>query len=466
MRGWNDCLCYEAPGLSVGIAVSWRGPGLKTNTREARGLFGTERRPFLAFLLLSLLISIAATFVFNRADARRSVFTLSNFVGPTAETLLHGEGLTVCSTGLGTLGNPICFHAGRMPLPSAVVALGARLLGDRFFAVALFKMLLLLLPLELAGWLVCRTLQAESKRLWLAVALLLLPFAMTPFLADVVNLQVEEGYSYSLLALATALVLFRPVGAAGWRRVGAFAVTAAMLYLAKSSMAPAVAVLTLAFLWPLRRHAGMVAATLAVVMAAAGGWAMWQHHAAGRYTFGTSIDGVNLHKGNNEFFLARYPPARGDTLDRYDPAMNRGLFFPDEWSFNDYHQRAAVRFITTHPQATAEGAWRKLEVVLFSLRKLGSKTSARGMEAIETGGIVLFRLMFWSALLAAAWAVFRRPGEGTREAGAVFLLLVGAVALPYVVGFAYTRHISVLIYPSALLLCRTLVRPADLQRLP
>ncbi len=439
---------------------------METNTREARGPFGTEQRPFLIFLLLSLLISIAATFVFNRADARRSVFALSNFVGPTAETLLHGEGLTVCSTGLGTVGNPICFHAARMPVPSAVVALGARLLGDRFPRVALFKMLLLLLPLELAGLLVCREMRAGGRGRWLAVALLLLPFAMTPFLADVVNLQVEEGYSYSLLALATALVLFRPAGATSWRRVVVFAVTAAMLYLAKSSMAPAVAVLTLAFLWPLRRRAGMVAATLAVVLMTAGGWAMWQHHAAGRYTFGTSIDGVNLHKGNNEFFLARYPPGPGDTLDRYDPAMNRGLRFPDEWSFNDYHQRAAVRFMKTHPRETAEGAWRKLEVVLFSLRKLGSKTSTGWMEALETGGILLFRVMFWGALLAAAWAVFQRPGAGRRAAGGAFLLLVGAVAVPYVVGFAYTRHISVLIYPSALLLCRMLVRPAEIQRLP
>ncbi len=45
------------------------------------------------------------------------------------------------------------------------------------------------------------------------------------------------------------------------------------------------------------------------------------------------------------------------------------------------------------------------------------------------------------------------------DAGAdagMFLLLVGVAALPYVVGFAYTRHVSVLIYPSVLVCCRML----------
>ena len=433
--------------------------GVKTlngGAGETAGFAAPGVGPLLLFVLVSLLVSAGATFVFNRADAHQSVFTLSNFVGPTAETLLHGQGLTVCSVGLGTLGNPICFHAARMPLPSAVVALGARLLGDHFLRVAWFKALLFLVPLEMAAFLVLSWRPVVGSRRWWLTGLLLLPFGMTPFLADVVNLQVEEGYSYSLLALTTALVVFRPAGEMGRWRVAAFAVAAAGLYLAKSSMAPAVAVLTVAFLWPLRRQTGAVAATLAVVLLTVGGWAMWQHHAAGRYTLGTSIDGVNMHKGNDEFFLAHYPPEAGETLDSYDPALNRGLIFPNEWSFNDYHQKAAMDFIKTHPGETIDGIGRKLEVIFVSLRKLGSRPFTGSMEIAEIGGMVLFRLLFWSALLVSGRSLFRGPAAGTRFAAATFLLLTGAVALPYVVGFAYTRHISVLIYPSALLLCRVL----------
>ncbi len=453
---------------------------MRTAKEERGSELGDTRQIFLVYLAISMSLSLAAMLAFNWAFRHGSVFTLSNFVGPTARTLLHGEGLTVCSVGLGTIGNPICFHAARMPVPSAAIALGAALVGDRFLWVGLFKLLLLLAPLEAAALLAIRALPLAGWRRMTGLTLLLLPFVMTAFLADVVNLQVEEGYSYSLLALATALVLFRPAARVSWRRVLVFAASAAGLYLAKSSMAPAVLVLTLAFLWPMRRWVwladsqvaearraapGMTAVTVGVVLLAAGGWAGWQHHAAGRYTFGTSIDGVNLHKGNNALFLARYPPGSGETLDMYDPALNRGHTFADEWSFNDYHQRAAVQFIRTHPRETGVGAWRKLKVLLFSLEKLGSKPRTGLMEVAETGGLVLFRLLFWAALLLSLRALLRGGGErgGRRSAAAVFLLIVGAVALPYVVGFAYTRHVSVLIYPSALLLCRMLAEPEGSQ---
>ena len=416
-----------------------------------------SRRSFLLYLAISLAISLTAMLAFNWPARRTSVFVLSNFVGPTAQTLLHGKGLTVCSEGLGTLGNPICFHAARMPLPSAVIALGAALLGDDYLRVGLLKLLLLLAPVEIAAWLALRQIPGFGQRRVAGIMLLLLPFLTTAFLADVVNLQVEEGYSYSLLALATALVFFQVEGRVSGRRALAFGLTAAGLYLAKSSMVPAVLVLTLAFLWPARRQSSVVAVSLGIVVLTAVGWAAWQHHAAGRYTFGTSIDGVNLHKGNDEIFLAHYPPQPGETLDIYDPGLNRGLYFPNEWSFNDYHQRTAIIFIKTHPRETAEGAWRKLEVVLFSLQKLGSKPHTGVMETVETGGIVLFRLLFWGALLLSLRTVVRGEHSGRRAAAVSFLLVVGAVALPYVVGFAYTRHISVLIYPSALLLCRLLV---------
>ncbi len=402
---------------------------------------------------------------FNWAARHTWVFVLLNFVGPTAETLLHGKGLTVCSEGLGTLGNPICFHAARMPLPSAVIALGAALLGDSYLRVGLFKLLLMLAPIELAAFLAIRRLPAARSRQLAGAGVLLLPFLTTAFLADVVNLQVEEGYTYGLLALLTALVLFRTEGRISWRRALVFGLAAAGLYLAKSSMAPAVLVLTLAFLWPARRQTGVVAGTLGLVLLAVAGWAAWQHHAAGRYTPGTSIDGVNLHKGNDELFLAHYPPRNDETLDIYDPGLNRGLYFPDEWSFNDYHQRAAIVFIKTHPRQTLEGAWRKLQVVFFSLRKLGSKPHTGVMEAVETGGMVLFRVLFWAALLLSLRTLVRVRDSSTRSAAAMFLLMVAAVALPYVVGFAYTRHISVLIYPSALLLCRLLAQAPRNHRL-
>ena len=410
----------------------------------------------LARLLMAaaLLLSLAAVLLFDRGNARASVFTLTNLVGPTAQSLTQGRGLTTCTEDMGTPGNPICFHAGRMPLPSLVVAAGEQLLGDRYLSVGIFKALLLLVPMEMTIWLASRSLPRSGWRRWLAASLLVLPFLLTPFLADVVNLQVEEGYAYSLMALALALVLFhRPVR---WWRVAAFALAADGLYLSKSSMILAVAVLGSAFLLRLRREPTMLVTTLLLLLAAPLGWARWQHHASGRYSLGTSLDGINLHKGNDEFFLLEYPPAPGRTMDEFDSELNRGRHFADEWSFNDYHRRAALRFLREYPAATAKAAERKLVVIFVTPRKLGSAPARGTMRVIETGGIVVFRLLLWAALGVSAALLVRGPTHEPRAAGAVFLLLTGAVALPYVAGFAYTRHGSVLIYPAALLCSRAL----------
>ncbi len=177
-----------------------------------------ERRIFLILLLITLGTSLAAVLVFDRASANNSLLDLTNLVGPTVASLLAGRGMTACTVLMGTPGNPICFHGGRMPVPSLVVAAAVRLVGDRFLPVAVLKTLLLLAPLEAAMDLVCRQMRFAGRRwVWMAV-LLLLPFWMTAFLADVVNLQVEEGYS-TLAGAGDGVVLFR-AGTGGAERWG------------------------------------------------------------------------------------------------------------------------------------------------------------------------------------------------------------------------------------------------------
>ncbi len=408
-------------------------------------------------LWLATGITVAVSLAVAVRRPMQPLFELGNLVGPTTESLLHGGGLTACTEAMGTPGNPICFHAGRMPMASVVVGAGIRIFGSSVRRVVVFKTLLFLLPIEGAIWLVW----ARGVRRWLVWGLLVAPFGMPAFLADVVNLQVEEGYSYSLLALAVGMLLFRESGARwAWGRAVLFAVAVDGVYLAKSSMVAAVAVLTVSYL-VLEKAWGRRLLVTGLVMLAPVGWALHQHHASGRYSVGTSLDGVNLHKANHAEFLQLYPPPGGGTLDEHDKDLNAGMRFGDEWSFNDYHARAAVEYLRTHPRETFEGDLRKLWVIFVSVRKSGSGENQGGMLVAETVGMVGFRLMLWAAMLGAVWVVVQPVRDGDRGAGLIFLGLVGAVALPYVVGFAYTRHVSVLIYPAALMCCRLLTRDAE-----
>ena len=143
-------------------------------------------------------------------------------------------------------------------------------------------------------------------------------------------------------------------------------------------------------------------------------------------------------------------------MDWYDFELNRGLYFGDEWSFNDYHQKAALDYLGAHPRETLEGDVRKVNVLFFAVEKSGGTATYGVRKLIEDAGMVVFRLMLWIAILYAIYVLFRvrdtnrRSHRSLRVASGVFLAVVAASALPFLAGFAYTRHVSILIYPTAL----------------
>jgi hypothetical protein len=420
-----------------------------------------DRRLLWLLLFVPVMMSLSGVWILDHTKANKPLFSMTNLVGPTTQSLLAGEGLTACTEEMGTRGNPICFHAARMPMSALAVALGMRLFGDHYLRVACFKTLLFLLPVGVCLYLVWRCLPRSGGRRLLVVLLLLAPFAMTAFLADVTNILVDEGYLYSFLAVAVALLFFdvpSRVTMGGWGRAVVFAVALDGVYLSKSGALPVVVVLMVGFLL-VERRAVLRWLVVALVAAAPLGWAMHQHHASGRYSVGTSFDGINLHKGNNAGFLEHYPPRHGDSMDWYDFELNRGLHFGDEWSFNDYHRRAALDYLRAHPRETLAGDGRKLKVLFFSVEKYGGTASYGLRRMIEDAGMVAFRLMLWTAILCAIYLLFRERDPNHRSlrvASGVFLAVAAACALPYVAGFAYTRHVSILIYPAALFCCRML----------
>jgi hypothetical protein len=339
-----------------------------------------------------------------------------------------------------------------MPIVPAVIALGLRLFGDRLLAVTCFKTLLLLLPLFVSIWVVCRYTPLAPGRIILTGTLLLIPFLILTFLADVVGLEYEEFYSYGFLALGAALVFWNQRLAENKRNhlaLGALVGTcAAAVYLSKSSMILAAVVLLIAGLQHVTNYRARVIAVV-LALSAPMGWLLYQHHSGGRATLGTSIDGFNLHMGNSPHFLRDYPPQPGGSLDSTAEQLHAGKVFPDEWSMNDFHQRTAVHFIETHPTATFEGVRRKLGAAFLSVRTVGGWIHQGAMGRAETAGIVIFRILFWLACLFSLFTTATNTA-GLRRSGVLFVLLVGAISLPYIIGFAYTRHISVLIYPTAL----------------
>jgi hypothetical protein len=413
----------------------------------------TARAVFFPYATAALLFCLLTAFLYVRRGWMHSLFDLPFYVGATSwELIADGR---ICFASFST-GHLMWMSAARMPVATLYATAAVLYLGPfQLLSATLIKAALFLLPVLGAARVVLYRSANSKGRLLFCVTVLSLPFLVPNFLADVVNLQVEEGFAYAFIAIAFTLVALGVRAdiadiPASLRFTLATAAALDMLYLSKSSMILVVFVLVLFSLW---RNGPRWSRLLLLLLVAAAplGWAMRQHAVSGRYAVGTSYDGVNFHKGNNALFLVHYPPADGSNLDAYDYQLHPPHPLEGEWAYNDWHNREAILFIRTHPYATLRGWQKKAYVFLISTHEYGNG-SVSAPAPVTAVGMVLFRLLLLGAIVLSAVVLFRGRGR-QRETAALYLATVAACTVPYLAGFGYTRHASVLVYPSAIAIC-------------
>jgi hypothetical protein len=151
----------------------------------------------LVFYLFSLLVAVCAALMLRGIHPGKLI-DLTNLMGPLAESVAHGRGYMVCTDAMTVAGNVLCSHASRMPLPPLLLAALIRIFHDNSLAVELTKIALVLLPVAAAVKLVDNDLRTASRPLVrvLAPALLFISLILPIQMIDVINMQVEEGYSF------------------------------------------------------------------------------------------------------------------------------------------------------------------------------------------------------------------------------------------------------------------------------
>lgn len=416
----------------------------------------SSRSGIKAFLPVFVFVALAMTGIslVPALSANVSVFAISNWVGPTTRSLIES----------GTLESAPGLLGARMPLATLFVSLAYELVGDRIRWVIVLKALLTVALLCLLMRRVLRSLPSGGALAWGCFAVLLAPLLSTATQANVVNVQVEEAYGFLPLAWCCAMLFF-PAHEAGEKpdhEGWLFGLGLCLLFLAKSAYLPVSLVLLLCFAWHTReRMAWLVAAgMLGLTMLC---WANYQWNTSGRFTLGTSVDGFNFYKGNNEKFLERYPPPPGTNLDSFDTELQGDWSARNEWEANDHFRGEAVRYMARHPLNTLKAAAIKFHCAMLSLTKYGSTASGGLRGLVEGIGLLLFRLLFIAAVAASLSDLWHR--RATRGMSACFLAISAAVVLPYLLGFAYTRHTSVLMLPCALFVSSwVLAHDAQVQR--
>jgi hypothetical protein len=400
----------------------------------------------LIYTGISVVLLLVTSVVGNRFEKIHSVFTISNYLGVVAENLHNTGRMVLIRTGVPYIGT-VPFYAARMPFPIVFLLALYEIFGSHFFLVRIAKTFLLFLPILFIVWMALAA--CTPRKINWALGLLLVPFLTTGFILLATSLQLEEAYCYSFLACALALFYyFHSKLIPNWLAVMLFALCVDLSYLSKSSMRFVCVVLVAAMFLQLR-SATLRTMVVILTLIAPLGWGFYTYQMTGRFTLGSSLDGFNLHLGNFPDFLSIYPPNDNGHIDKYHPLIiPKTALFRTEWEDNDYHIHLGVEYMRD-TQAVITGALRKAYYYFLSLRSFGTGHDSDLFTRLDIINMVLMRLLMLGAMAYSIWNIIKRRCILPSIA---YLLFVAGTALPFIVGYAYTRHIFILIFPSALTL--------------
>ena len=398
--------------------------------------------------------------------------TLKDFpfrFGWAIEAVAHTGSLLACSPP--PIHDNYCTFASRMPLLPYFLAGAAKLVGDNLLRIALAKTLLLdlLLLFYLARFIAL--IGADRG----VAAILIAVFAGPQLVLHSVSPYYEEGFIIPLLGILFIIQLAYALGREAelprWGRLPAYIAVSAALYLLKSTLLLVLA-WNLLFLLAFVRL-GAARKTIAVVLLSAAPllWGAVVDHVTGRFTLGTSIDGLNLLRGNNPAALALYPrytvdrtvgdgvvEIGGAKVAQFDPATIDPRFaanqWHSEWEINDGYRDVALEWMSSHIGDVLRLTARRLWVFFAEIRNTpivpGAPKPAGTILAIGMGWMAAMRLVMWGAIVAALEGL-RHEGP-QRHAAIAFFGLFAAYAAPFILAYTMERHVVPILLPCALYL--------------
>ena len=378
-----------------------------------------------------------------------------------------------------------CTFATRMPGMPVLLAALTKLVGTQSASVALAKSTVL--ALLSAGFLAVLSLDVRitTAGLFILYGLYFGPQSLKHGAA----LDYEEGVLIDLslcLAIAVSYLLKQDLTVSKWRRAAmAFAAVliAAIMYFTKTSALLTLSVVLAIVLTGRVVRVGGKLACVAVVAFLATGWAVHNLGTSGVLSLSSSWNGENLYRGYDDGSLAIYPQISLDRIfDSKRAVLEDGRIvqlgaykgsrcFRDEWTWSSTYSHMAWQWLIAHPYSASVFFARKVWVVLLEVRhtpKYGaaiekSQEGSAAMRIAMVGWMVAARFAFF--LLVGRILLDLRAGRN-RPYAWVFALLLAACA-PYMIAFAYQRHvIPVLQLAGALLAILYFSQPAATPRDP
>jgi len=362
-----------------------------------------------------------------------------------------------------------CAYATRMPVLPGLIADLTTLVGLGTVHVALAKMILTSLLASIFLAVLVLDLRLSVLGLMLLYGLYFGP----QVLKHAASLEYEETVLVDLIFCFSVAVsyLIRPdITGSGLRR-NLMALSAVMLacamYFAKATMLPVLMVTIVLALTSRRLPWAWKAASIVMIVTP---FALWGHHnlqQTGELRFTSSWNGENLYRGYNSAALAIYPEfnltrtldsgsvtlANGSVVTLHDSAHQ--ACYRDEWAWDDHYASAARAWLLQHPVPAAWFLMKKAWVALIEVRHTPGDAApvSHGVAAAMVTWMIFARCVSAAFVFVAVRRIIQgRVIQGYRREALWGLALLGAAFAPFVIVFAYQRHVIPLLLMAGTLM--------------
>lgn len=319
---------------------------------------------------------------------------------------------------------------------------------------ALLSKNLLLQPFLL--WALLRLLSGSRARV-AAIAAVLFALSFPSLVIWSYELVPEEGWLIPILGFLS-YQLFHAPREFDRRRLLLIGLAIALALLVKSSMRLFCPMLVLLFV--VRARDWRAAPILVVLcLASFATWGAYNHAVSGEVRFVSSLDGYNLYKGNNRRTLAVFPVVEKIAKEVWDEPMPPRC---SEWCRHDAYVQKTFDFWLSEPAASYKLFLLRAQQVFISVtpphltHRGPADLTLRTVSMLYYGAFrVVFLLCVLYSITRLGGALRRRirgvapePGDRHTPEAAIFLALVLSYCAPYLVGFAFERHILPLVVPT------------------
>ena len=432
---------------------------LNLSTFVTASLRAARQQPVACLLLVMTALKVVAIYVYVPPSA--TLLDVGFGFAPYVQSLITNGHFAACDYSA-------CDYARRMPgVPYFLFILS--FFTDGLRTAALIK------AIALSGLLWLSYKNVAAYFLVHSVMLRRVLFSLVAFLALSPNLvkhaamvDYEEGYVLELLAAATTSTMFLVASnfkTSSALRYAAPIIAVSIAYLFKSSMV-VIWVVTSSLVVCLALTAArlkLASGLIALALAAPSGWLLHNWTQGGKATIMSSYDGENAFRGWNVHTLDLYPDCTLDLLFQpisicglrtmQFPAEPRRADFATEWEWNDRYAQRARDWVINHQSEALKILGVKLYTVFLSVRIVPHYRVTDGANDTIRTRVEEWLSGLWLSLgraLEIVWLAvigFLICFGDTRARRLAFTSLVIPLgyALPYVVGFGYERHFSLLI---------------------